>query len=92
MAILDGWPLSGTITGTGVTDVVSLAGKWNLSITGFGTATVALERSIDGGIEFNTIESFTSAAEKVGDNAGRCKYRFNCTSYTSGTIKYKLSQ
>lgn len=84
--------IEGTITGTGTTSITQLSGLFNLSLTGFGTATVALERSTNGGIDWGVVESFTADAEKTGENAGTCKYRLNCTAYTSGTIKYRLSQ
>jgi hypothetical protein len=84
--------IEGTITGTGTTSATTLSGIFNLSLTGFGTATVVLQRSTDGGITWGAVESFTADAEKTGESAGSCKYRLNCSAYTSGTIKYKLSQ
>lgn len=84
--------IEGNITGTGTTPVTVLGGNFNLSLTGFGTATVALERSTNGGVTWGVIESFTADTEKSGFSAGSPKYRLNCTAYTSGTIKYRLSQ
>lgn len=84
--------LSGTITGTGTTANTQMWGKFNLSLTGFGAATVSLERSIDGGVNWGTVESFTADAEKIGECADSAKFRLNCTAYTSGTISYRLSK
>jgi len=84
--------IEGNITGTGATSNTQLAGKFNLSLTGFGTATVDLERSIDGGKTWGAVESFTADAQRTGESAGSAHYRLNCTAYTSGTIVYRLSR
>lgn len=84
--------IEGTITGTGETDITTLSGAFNLSLTGFGTATVDLMRSTNAGVDWGVVESFTADSEQTGENAGSCKYKFNCTAYTSGTIKFRLSQ
>ena len=84
--------LSGTITGTGATGKTTLGGLFNLSLSGFGTATVDLERSTDGGVTWGAVKSYTSDAEETGESSGSPQYRLNCTAYTSGTIVYRLSQ
>ncbi len=83
--------LEGTITATGTTATLEIAGTFNLSLSGFGSANVDLERSING-TDWGIVESFTADAEKTGECAGACLFRFNCTSYTSGTIKYVVSK
>ena len=84
--------IEGNITGTGTTSSTQLSGKFDLSLTGFGTATVTLERSIDGGVTYGTVESFTADSQQVGESAGGAHFRLNCTAYTSGTIRYRLSR
>jgi hypothetical protein len=85
--------VSGQFTGTGASASVALYGKFNVSVQGFGTATVALQRSFDNGSTWNTVESYTAPTDKVGEEpeAG-ILYRLNCTAYTSGTIAYRLSR
>jgi hypothetical protein len=85
--------LSGNMTGTGATSSVSLEGGFNLSLSGFGTATVAAQRSFDGGSTWVTIDSFTSDTEqRAVESESGVLYRLNCTAYTSGTIAYRLSR
>ncbi len=81
---------TGTISGTGTTSSVTLGSKFNLSLSGFGTATIALERSFDGST-WGVIEAFTADAERTGHSHESAQYRLNCSAYTSGTISYRLS-
>lgn len=85
--------LVGSFTATGQSAGIDLTGPFNVSVSGFGTATVALERSFDHGGTWLSVESYTSDTQKVGDDpeAG-VQYRLNCSAYTSGTIAYRLSQ
>jgi hypothetical protein len=80
---------AGTITETGAKASITLGGDFSLSLRDFGSATVALERSLDGGLNWGVVESFTADTEKVGDSNGDL-YRLNCTAYSSGTIAYTL--
>lgn len=81
---------TGTITATGQTTPVTLGTRFSLSMDGFGTATIALERSFDGST-WAAVESYTADTEKTGDSAENAQYRLNCTAYTSGTITYRLA-
>lgn len=93
--------VSGTFTATGASASRVFTGPFNVSISGFGVATVALQRSFDGGTTFKTITAtstgtpgtYTADAELVAEcpEAG-VHYRLLCTAYTSGTIAYRLSQ
>lgn len=85
-------PVSGSFTGTGTSnDFITRAG-FNLSLSGFGTATVQLQRSFDQGSTWLVVESFTADAERrVDDPEAGVHYRLECTVYTSGTIAYRLS-
>jgi len=91
--------ITGTLTSATNTASVPIGGKFTLSISGFGTASVNLERSFDG-TNWKVVDTFTGNTEKNGEewatgldaNGNRTKvlYRLNCTSYTSGTIAYYL--
>ncbi len=92
--------VSGTFTGTGQSAAIALRGKYNFSLSGFGTATVKLERSFDGGSSWKVMSkpdfsaaSFSADVEGVGEEpeAGML-YRFNCDAHSSGTIAYRISQ
>jgi hypothetical protein len=80
---------TGTITATGEKAPITLGGDFSLSLRDFGTATIALERSLDG-INWGVVEAFTANAEKLGESSQAAQYRLNCTAYTSGTIAYTL--
>ena len=79
----------GTITGTGAKASIPLGTVFSLSLRDFGSATVALERSLDGQ-NWGVVESFTADTEKLGEGSQAAQYRVNCTAYTSGTIAYTL--
>jgi hypothetical protein len=85
--------LTGTFGGTSQSAGIELTGPFNVSIAGFGTATVNLQRSFDNGTTWMTVETYTANAQRVGDEpeAG-VFYRVDCSAYTSGTIAYRLSQ
>lgn len=78
----------GTITATGAKPPITLGGEFSLSLRDFGTATVVLERAVNGK-DFGPVESFTTNTEKVGDGFGDV-YRLNCTAFSSGPIAYTL--
>lgn len=51
-----------------------------------------LERSFDDGSTWLVVDTFTASAERrVDDPDGSVIYRLNCTSWSSGTIAYRLS-
>jgi len=81
---------SGTITATGITALGTIGREFNLSLGSFGAASINLERSFDGVI-WGVVETFTANAEKEGDGFERAEYQLNTTSYTSGTITYRIS-
>ena len=74
-----------TFTGTGVSKVFNISGDFNVSLLGFGTATVDLERSLDG-VNWGVLGSFTANKEHIAINPTNASFRFNCSAYTSGTI------
>lgn len=92
--------LSGTFTGVGQSASIELWGEFNLSLYGTFTATVQLERSMDGsnwmavsadGI--GTPASYTKAIGLAGlEIEPAVLYRLDCTAWTSGTVIYRISQ
>lgn len=85
--------ITGSFTSTGQSLNESFVGKFNVSLSGFGTATVALQRSFDSGVTWKTVQEYTSDAENIAEEPeGSIQYRLNCTSYTSGTIVYRVSR
>lgn len=79
------------------------SGTFNVALTGTASATVQLERSFDGGTTWCEIWAggaqlyeWTYASTNLSETVEECEegvlYRLNCTSYTSGTITYRLSQ
>lgn len=73
---------------------------FNVSVWGTFVGTIQLERSFDGGTTWLPITSAGSAAfkytapasEQQTEPEAAARYRMNCTTYTSGTINYRLSQ
>lgn len=74
-------------------------GQFNIELRGTFVATVALERSLDGGSNWvgctmvGTAVTWTApASENWEENERGGLYRLNCTVYTSGTVTYRISQ
>jgi hypothetical protein len=102
--------LSGTFSGTGQSASAQVFGPFNIAIwgtplsgglSGAFSATIALERSLDGGTTWiaaaadgtGTAASYTSAVSLSGTEPEQGNlYRFDCTVYASGTVNYRLSQ
>ena len=85
--------LSGAFTSSGQSSEVRVQGGFNVSLSGFGTATIGVQRSFDNGSTWVTVEEFSSDVERRGNETeDKVLYRFNCSSYTSGTIAYRLSR
>lgn len=81
--------ISGNFTATGAGTETLTTKEFGISVSGTFSGTVALQRSLDG-TNWHTVESYTEATEKAGDNGNECLMRLNCTAYTSGTISYVL--
>jgi len=73
---------------------VALRGKFNVSASGFGTATVSLQRTFDGST-WKTRKTYTADVEEVLEEpeAG-VQYRIGVATgaYTSGTLLLRISQ
>ena len=86
-------PVTGAFTSTGLSAPVVLerATAFNVSVSGFGSASVELERSFDDGATWVTAKTFVADYEGVGfEPEAGVQYRYHCTAYTSGTIAYRL--
>lgn len=95
--------VAGTFTATGQSSSFApIAGTpFTLSLWGTFSATVALQRSIDGGTTWITASrdsagaaaSYTAPAViAVEEPEAGALYRLNCTAFTSGTVNYRLGQ
>jgi hypothetical protein len=98
--------VSSTFTATGQsasftpkTDSGKVPAPFNMSLYGTFVGTVALERTFDSGSNWLPITalgtgiSFTAPCSEVFEEGEvGVSYRLNCTSYTSGTISYRISQ
>lgn len=91
---------SGSFTGTGTSTPVQLHGRFNLSLTGTFVGTVQLERADASSGTFTVIArdiagtpaSWSSAFQGLSIEEGEqgMWFRLNCTSYTSGTINWRI--
>lgn len=95
--------VAGTFGATGQSaSFAPIAGRpFTLSLWGTFSATVALQRSIDGGTTWITASrdsagaaaSYTAAGViAVEEPEADALYRLNCTAYASGTVNYRLGQ
>ncbi len=93
--------VAGSFAGTGQSAAVAVAGRFNINLSGFGTATVKVERSFDAGSTWHvasrdaagTEASYTANASLVADEPETgVLYRLNCMSFSSGPIAYRISQ
>lgn len=77
-------------------------GQFNITLSGAGTATIQLERSLDGGSTWAAIYAAgvqlyvwsytgTNIAEVAEENERGALYRLNCTVWTSA-VSYRISQ
>lgn len=94
--------VTGTFTATGQSATFvapsALSGEFNVSLSGTWAGTVALQRSFDAGSTWVTVSkpdlteaAFTSNASfSVKEPEPGARYRLNCTTYTSGTVTYRL--
>ena len=85
--------VDGEFVGTGSSAPVVLKGKFNVSLAGFGSATVELQRSFDDGATWRNRKTFSADAEEVLEEPERdVQYRLSCTSFAVGPVAYRLSQ
>lgn len=80
--------VTGTFGATGPSASLA-ANRVDISISGGASATVDIERSVDGE-NWTTVESITGDGERVVENANAIPVRLNCSAYTSGTVAYVM--
>lgn len=91
--------LSGSFTAAGQGAAVDFRGRFNITLWGSFVATVELQRSFDGStwhpctFSDGVVNAWTAPMSIVAEEpeAG-VRYRLACTSHTSGTISYRVSQ
>lgn len=97
--------VTGTFTGTGqsasfVPAAEIRRGRFNVSLWGTFSADVRVERSFDGGTTWVPLAKpdLTPAlfdepiSFAVEETEGEVLHRLNCTTYTSGTVNYRMSR
>lgn len=101
MAQASGTLVSGTFTGTGSSDHLVINGGAQFQLSGFGTATVKPEASLDNGTTWGdiTLPDGTTAATYTASRGcvplffqTPTAVRLTCSAYTSGTIAYRLQR
>jgi hypothetical protein len=93
-------PVTGTFNGLGTSLTLTPRAmrSFNFSLWGTFVATIILERSFDGGTTWLPLRmppaySFNCPlSDTFQDGEYGNQYRFRCSSYTSGTINYRISQ
>ena len=84
--------IEGEFTGTGRSASFRAHNYFNLSLSGFGTATVTLDRSFDNGTTWKIVTSYTSDTEQQVDEPEEgVIHSVNCSSFNSGPIIFRLS-
>jgi len=93
-------PVTGTFNGLGTSLTLTPRAmrSFNISLWGTFVGTVVLERSFDGGntwLPVTSVSCYSFSAPistSFEDGEYGNQYRFRCSSYTSGTINYRISQ
>jgi hypothetical protein len=79
-------------------DTIELRGLFNISVSGTFVATIVVQRSFDGGSNWEDFKEYTTATEAVELAADaypvNCQYRIGCktSGFTSGTAVCILDQ
>lgn len=90
----------GNFTGIGNSPAAQASGGLNVVAWGTFVATLVLERSFDGGTVYVPVlnqDGFTSTELTMPGSLWRFEfeagvlYRWRCSAFTSGTVKYRLS-
>ena len=84
--------IAGTFTGTGRSSSFVSHNNFNISLSGTWAGIVSLERSFDDGTTWIVVETFTANTERqVFEPEEGVHYSWNCSTFTSGTIVFRLS-
>jgi hypothetical protein len=88
-----------TAVGAGVAVPVVRRGNFNISLWGTFAATVTLERTFDGttwlpltDVEGSAVSWTVPISTPLSEPELGVQYRFNCTTYASGTVNWRISQ
>lgn len=91
--------VSGVLTGISRGDPAEVLGGFNAALSGPFVATVRLVRSYDRGATWQPLTAlgnsfvFTGPCEELfQESEPGVLYTWECTAYTSGTIRYRISQ
>jgi hypothetical protein len=84
--------LTHTFTGTAVSASLLVKGDYSVSIRGITTATIQLQRAVDG-VNFSVVTADTADAgyNDKETSPEQVLYRFECTAHTTGTIVCQLT-
>jgi hypothetical protein len=89
----------GELEEVAISDAVYVFGEFNASLSGTFVATMQLVRSLDNGASFQPLTAlgnsftFTGPCEEVfNEPQPGVLYAWECTSYTSGTVEYRIGQ
>lgn len=91
---------TGTFTATGASAQIAFRGPFSVAVWGTFAGTIDLQKSFDGGTTWvndyapyiaNQITMTAPAAFQCVEAEDGVYYRLNCSTYTSGTVNYRLS-
>ena len=86
---------TGTFTAAGVSTAASVAGAFNVSVSGClpdAKTRIDLERSFDAGSTWKMVKSYNGNVEAADTEpeASGVTYRLNCREYPGGSIVYRV--
>jgi len=67
------------------------AGLFSVSVI-IDSGTLKLQRSVNNGLSWQDVDTYTSSTEDTGLDPEGGLYRFECSSYTSGTLIGRVGQ
>jgi hypothetical protein len=91
---------AGTLSAAQAAPSISMQGNFNITLYGTFAATIAPERSFDGGTTWlqlsfsdgTPVQISAPASTSWSESEAGVLYRLRCSSYTSGTITWRISQ
>ena len=90
---------SGAFSAAGASTGIAIRGTYNFSLWGTFVATCEVDRSFDLGVTWIGLTALGTAltwsgpaTEVLSEPEAGVYYRVNCTSWTSGSVNYRLSQ